>query len=153
MTPLRYLALVAAVGCASAILPTASFAATDAGGAQIVSPDHLRDIADVRDVTVDDDGTVSGVVVNRSGHILKDVRLLIDSTWLWDNEFRPGTDGPGRADYVTLHEEIPPGGSARFTYRPEEPLPRRSDGRFVTNVRVHGVTEVVPSAGTASATY
>jgi hypothetical protein len=150
MTPLRYLALVAAVGCASAIVPTAASAAGDTAGEQIVSPDHLREIADVRDVTVDDDGTVSGVVVNRSGHVLKDVRLLIDSQWLWNNEFRPGTDSPGRAVYITLREEIPPRGSARFTYRPEEPLPRRSDGRFVTSVRVHGLTEVeTPSTASA----
>ena len=147
--PMRCLALLAAVGCASAIVPTAARAAGEIAGERIVSPDRLREIADVRDVTLADDGTVSGLVVNRSGQVLRDVRLLINYEWLWKNEFRPGTDSPGRADYYTLPQEIPPGGSVRFTYRPEEPLSRRSDGRFETSVHVAGLTEF-PTQPTAS---
>ena len=122
-----------------------------AAGAQVIggccgtSPDHLREIADVRDVAVDDDGTVSGVVVNRSGHVLKDVRLLIDSQWLWNNETHPGEGGPGRAVFYTVQSEIPPGGQMPFTYRPESALSERPDGRYMTNVTVAGFTDITPS--------
>jgi hypothetical protein len=88
------------------------------------------------------DGTVSGVLVNTSHHLVRDVRLLVRHTWLWANERSPGEDSPGRTTYTTVHEDIPPGGSLPFTVRPNPPLPVRSDGRFETSVEVVGVTEI-----------
>jgi hypothetical protein len=110
---------------------------------KIVSPDQLsRDIA-VRDVRSSGD-TVTGTVVNQSGKTIRDVRLVVSHQWLWNDEFHPGTDDPSRAEYITLREEIPPGGQAQFTYRPSDTPTARRDGQFQYNVRVAGATEVTP---------
>ena len=87
---------------------------------------------------------VSGTVVNRSSRALSEVRLQISYVWMWNDEYHPGSDAPGRTEYYTLSAQIPPGGSAPFTYRPSAPLPARTDGRFIPSVSVVGVTEVVP---------
>src|SRR5947199_10780414 len=50
----------------------------------------------VRDVRAED-GAVSGVVVNNTGHEIQNVKLLVRHDWLWANEFSPGQDNPGRA--------------------------------------------------------
>jgi len=90
------------------------------------------------------DDAVSGIVVNRSKRPLREVRLQISYVWMWNDEYHPGSDAPGRTEYYTLAAEIPPGGSAPFMYRPNTPLPTRKDGRFIPSVSVVGVTEVVP---------
>jgi len=94
----------------------------------------------VRDVRAED-GAVSGVVVNNTGHEIQNVKLLVRHDWLWANEFSPGQDNPGRAIVHTVEENIPPGGQVPFTYHPESPLPQRSDGRFQTSVVVVGYTQ------------
>jgi hypothetical protein len=94
----------------------------------------------VRDVRVEN-GAVSGVVVNNTGHEIQNVKLLVRYDWLWANEFSPGQDSPGRAIVHTVEEDIPPGGQVPFTYHPESPLPQRSDGRFQTSVVVIGYTQ------------
>ena len=95
----------------------------------------------IRDATVGDDGAVSGTLVNTSGHRLKEVRLLVRHDWLWRDEHHPGTDSPGTAGYYVVAQEIPPEGSVSFSYRPDPPLPRRSDGTFQTTVEVEGLLE------------
>ena len=82
------------------------------------------------------DDAVSGTVVNRSKRPLREVRLQISYVWMWNDEYHPGSDAPGRTEYYTLAAEIPPGGSAPFTYRPNTPLPTRKDGRFIPSVSV-----------------
>jgi len=95
----------------------------------------------IRDATIGDDGAVSGTLVNTSGHRLQEVRLLVRHDWLWRDEFHPGADSPGTAGYYVVPQEIPPGGSVSFSYRPDPPLPRRSDGTFQTTVEVAGLLE------------
>jgi hypothetical protein len=95
----------------------------------------------VRDVTTRH-GAVSGVLVNHSRKVLRDVRLLVHHTWLWKNEQKPGDDSPGRVDYYTVRSGLPPGESVEFTYHPEPPLPDRQDGHFETTVDVVGWTEI-----------
>lgn len=108
-----------------------------------------------RDVVVRDvearGGTVSGTVVNTSGKVLKDVRLMIDHMWLWENEYHPGTNDPSRVEYFTIREEIPPGGQARFTFRSEAPLPEARGGHFETLVRVASVVSYEPTAAAPAA--
>jgi hypothetical protein len=117
----------------------------------VVPREELSQKVVVRNVVVDDDGGVSGVLANTSRHRVKEVRLLIRHEWLWRNEFHPGTDSPGSAGYYVVPQEIPPGGSVSFTYRPDQPLPRRSDGTFQTTVEVAGLLEypdeAAPEAG------
>jgi len=95
----------------------------------------------IRDVTVGDDGAVSGTLMNTSGHRLTEVRLLVRHDWLWRDEYHPGADSPGTAGYYVVPQEIPPGGSVSFTYRPDPSLPRRSDGTFQTTVEVEGLLQ------------
>lgn len=87
-------------------------------------------------------GELSGTLVNRSPRPIRDVELLVNHVWLWQNERHPGEDNPGRSDYYTVHREIPPNGSVTFTYRPTPPLPQRADGRFDTSVQIVGLVEV-----------
>ncbi len=95
----------------------------------------------VRDVSTRG-GVVSGVLVNRSGKLLRDVRLLFQHTWLWSDEMHPGEESPGRVDYYTVKNDLPPNGTVEFTYRPDPPLPHRDDGHFETSVDVVGWTEI-----------
>jgi len=107
----------------------------------VMPPEGLSKKVLIRDTTIGDDGAVSGTLVNTSGHRLKEVRLLVRHDWLWRDEFHPGTDSPGTAGYYVVPQEIPPGGSVSFSYRPDPPLPRRSDGTFQTTVEVAGLLE------------
>jgi len=88
------------------------------------------------------DNVMTGEIVNHSFHRVRDVELLIRHIWHWNNEFRPGANPPGAADYYTVSAELPSGGSERFTYRLPSPLPVRADGYFETVVTVAGFTEI-----------
>jgi hypothetical protein len=89
-----------------------------------------------------DGGTVSGVLINGSARLVRDVRLLVHYTWLWKDERHPGEDNPGRAEPDMVPGPIPPGGRLRFTHAASPPLPQRSDGHFQISVDVVGFTEV-----------
>jgi hypothetical protein len=116
---------------------------------EIVPPRELAERVAIRDLTVAADGTVSGTVCNISKEPVRDVRLLVDRSWLWAKEFHPGTDDPGRAEFHTSEQTIPPGGQVHFTYRPSAPLPHRTDGRFETSVSVVSLVAIEPSTETA----
>jgi len=88
------------------------------------------------------DNIVSGELRNRSSHRVRDVELLIRHIWHWNDEFRPGENPPGSANYFTVSAELASGGSERFTYQLPSPLPARSDGHFETVVTVAGFTEI-----------
>lgn len=94
------------------------------------------------------DGRVSGEVHNTSANTLRDVQLFIRYTWVWDNEFHPGSDDPGAAYNYTPPKDIPPGGRVSFTFSPSPPLAKATGGHFVTSVSVAGFTEVIPQAKT-----
>jgi hypothetical protein len=108
------------------------------------SKDEVARIVSIEKLSVKEDGTVSGEVRNRSAHTLRDVEILIRYTWLWDNEFRPGSNDPSTAYIYRLPQEIPPNGTVPFTFSPSPPLPKVSGGRFVTSVSVAGFAEVIP---------
>ena len=131
----RRVALISAVVICVTSLPAAATSATP----------QLAERADpvvvLRNVTVKD-GLVSGEVVNNSKGALRDVQLQILYSWRWKDEFHPGTDDPGRAVFLTVDKEIPPGQSARFEYKPSPPLPNRKDGYFDVSVKVVSFTTV-----------
>jgi hypothetical protein len=101
------------------------------------------DVIFLRNVAVKN-GEVSGELVNNSPHTVRDVELQILYSWRWKDEFRPGKDDPGRAEYVTLDKEIPPGKSMPLKYKPSPPLPARSDGDFDISVKVVEFTRIIP---------
>ena len=88
------------------------------------------------------DNFITGEIVNHSSHRVRDVELLIRHIWHWNNEFRPGANPPGAADYYTVTAEIPSGATELITYRVLSLLPARSDGYFETVVTVAGFTEI-----------
>lgn len=87
-------------------------------------------------------GGVSGVVVNRSPHVIRDAEIMVQYHWLWENEFKPGANPPGETVFVRLPDELKPGDSAPFRHTTTPP--DRKDGRLVPQVTVAGFTVVVP---------
>ena len=133
------------------MLVSASYAAGDEIGSAmgdrkpiitetVVSPEQIARPLDVREVVIED-GTVSGIVVNNSRHMMRDVELLIRYGWHWENEFSPGENEPSSAVFYKLPGEIAPGGAMPFTYHRRSPLPYRADGHFMTSVEVVGFTQ------------
>ena len=104
-------------------------------------------VASVRNVTSTEQGEVSGELVNYTKQTLREVRLQILYSWRWKDEHHPGRDDPGRAAYHLLEQEIPPGQTVRFNYKPSPPLAAREDGQFDISVKVVGFAQVFP--GTA----
>ena len=98
-------------------------------------------------VTSTEQGEVSGELVNYTKQTLREVRLQILYSWRWKDEHHPGRDDPGRAAYHLLDQEIPPGQTVRFNYKPSPPLVAREDGQFDISVKVVGFAQVFP--GTA----
>jgi hypothetical protein len=117
---------------------------------QLVSPERMADLVEVRDVT-GDGGVVSGTLVNRSSHAVRNVRLRINHLWLWNDEMHPGEDRYSRTDTYTVPGEIPAGGTRTFTYTPTEPLESGQRGHFTAVVRPMEVTELSTSTAEAPA--
>jgi hypothetical protein len=92
--------------------------------------------------------SISGMLVNTSPHRVKDIELLIQYHWLWDNERHPGQDSPGRTFTLKLDKELSPGGTLPFSYRPPQ-LTQRSDGRFMPEVDIGGFAVVIPQQRSA----
>ncbi|HKY06809.1 MAG TPA: hypothetical protein VJQ55_01140 [Candidatus Binatia bacterium] len=87
---------------------------------------------------------ISGVIKNNMPHMVRDIKLLIQYHWLWENERNPGANPPGRAVTVELDGQLRPGESLPFDYTPSTALPDRNGGRFMTEVDIAGFTTVVP---------
>lgn len=90
-----------------------------------------------------DPNQVSGVLVNVSDKVMRNVRILLDRSWLWADERHPAAaeDDPGRAAVYTVPGEILPSGQLPFTYRGAGSLPQRPDGHFTTSVSVVGLEQ------------
>ena len=109
----------------------------------LASQEQAASVVAIEKVTVQD-GTIAGEIRNRSPNTVRDVQLFIRYTFLWNNEFHPGTDDPSAAFYPTISGEIAPGGSLPFKFTPSPPLPRRSDGSFEgPSVSIAGFTQVI----------
>jgi hypothetical protein len=114
---------------------------TTAKPATLLAQDQAAQIVTVRNVT-ERNGEVRGELVNNSKQTLRDIELQILHSWRWKNEFHPGTNDPGKAAYITINKEIPPGQSTQFEYKPSPPLPARSDGNFDVSVKVVGFAQI-----------
>jgi hypothetical protein len=90
------------------------------------------------------DGTFTGVLKNNGTQAVRDVRLLVRHSWLWNDERNPGPieSNPARAEYYVVDSEVAAGSELRFRYAPNPPLSQRTDGRFVTTASIVGLTEV-----------
>lgn len=127
-----------------AILGVVTAAAAPGQGSEqpeITTAGQVADAIAIEDLAVRD-GAVTGTLVNQTGRMIREVKLLVRYTWLWNNERAPQRDNPGRSYYTTVTGEIPPHGKLAFAYRPDPPLAKRTDGRFQPSVQVVGFTEV-----------
>ena len=131
----RPFAFVSVIAICLTALPMTATSAT------LMLANQAAEVVSLRNVTVKD-GEVAGEAVNNSKQTLRDVQLQILYSWRWKDEFHPGKDDPGRADFLTIDKEIPPGQNARFNYKPTPPLPSRKDGYFDITVSVVGFTQV-----------
>jgi hypothetical protein len=109
----------------------------------IRSPEEIQRILTIEKLSVQD-GVVSGEVRNVSSRTVRDVQLFVRHTWLWDDERHPGKVDPGTSTFQTLQQEIPPGGTARFSFTQSPPLAKAAGGHFVSTVSVAGFTEIIP---------
>lgn len=96
--------------------------------------EDVSGVIDVADVT-DNDTTVRGTLVNRTGETLKEVRLMVSRRFMWKDDAHPGPDNPSWSTVVTLERPIPPHQSVPFTVD-TGPLPNRTDGHFKTEANV-----------------
>lgn len=87
---------------------------------------------------------VSGVITNNTPHVIRDVDLMVQYHWLWENERNPGRESPGRSIMVKVDGPLQPGASVPFEYSPSFSPPARNDGRFMPEVTIAGFTTVVP---------
>ena len=113
-------------------------------GPALRTPEDADRVASLRNVTSTPEGEVSGEIVNKSNHAVRDVQLQILYSWRWKNETRPGKDDPGTVNYHSLNQEIPAGKTTRFNYKPAPPLPSRTDGQFDVTVKIIGFAEIIP---------
>lgn len=111
----------------------------------VTLPTQLEDKADyvvALENVVIQDGDVSGVLVNKSQQGVYGIDLQVLYSWRWNNDFHPGRDDPGRAEYFKIDKEISPGQRVPFVHKPSPPLPARKDGVFDISVKVISFTKI-----------
>ena len=107
-----------------------------------VAPDEASQKVEIRNVEVKGNA-ISGELTNKSPHPIRNIELLVQYHWLWNNEFKPGPKSPGKAIIVALDKQLRPGESATFSV-PLDPAESRADGYYMTEVTLAGFTEVIP---------
>jgi hypothetical protein len=125
------------------ILAFASGAAVARSQPVIFEPEQSGEVVVLEEVAFEGD-RVSGVIVNRHPHPVRNVRLVIGHLYRWPNEFQPGEESPNRAETLVVKEQIPAGGRTRFSTTFQRPMPPGPGGDFVTKVHIVGFTEVFP---------
>lgn len=108
---------------------------------RVIDPGSAEDSVAITNVRASDT-LVAGTLVNNSTREVAEVHLLVNHTFLWKNERNPGKNNPGRSDYYRVVKPIPPGAAMSFEYKPNPPLPKRSDGKYVTTIEVTSFSEV-----------
>lgn len=115
---------------ACAIAGALGAACAQADDQQLVSPADMRETVTVENVRVD--GTqVTGTIVNNTSRRLENPQLVVRHNWIWKNEYHPGPDSPGWADFATVSQTIEPHQRADFTVEASRPAPERDDGHIV----------------------
>ena len=113
----------------------------------VLSQQQANSVLTIEKVAAQPDGTVTGEIRNNSKNTVRDVQLFIRHTFLWKDEFHPGTESPSAAFYPTISGDIAPGGSLPFKFTPTPPLAKRTDGRFeAPSVSIAGFTQVIPQS-------
>ena len=111
-----------------------------ARGQSVATREEISKAIAIENVKVEDN-IISGEVINRSPHVMRDVEVAVQYHWLWADEFNPGANPPGRTVYIKL-DEVLPGTSESFVYAPKPPLRASKAGHFMHEVSVAGFTVV-----------
>ena len=127
-----------------ALLLSAAGFAPFAIAQELTTPRQLSRAVDLENVSVQPNGAISGKLANRTGYVIRDVKLMIDYAWIWRNDFKPGADNPGRTVYTTVQGDIGPHGESSFSFEPSPPLSSSDAGHFEPVVKVVGYTQMVP---------
>ena len=136
-TQMRMMFVSLLLGVILALLPKPAFSQT------VASQDQAGSVLAIENLAVQD-GTVTGVIRNKSPNTVRDAQLFIRYTFLWKNEFHPGKDNPSAVFFPTVSGDIAPGGSLPFQFTPSPPLAKRSDGKFERpSVFIAGFTQVI----------
>jgi hypothetical protein len=124
-----------------------SFWAKPSFSQTVLTQQQAGSVLSIEKVAAQPDGTVTGEIRNNSKNTVRDVQLFIRHTFLWKDEFHPGTESPSAAFYPTISGDIAPGGSLPFKFTPTPPLAKRTDGRFEEpSVSIAGFTQVIPQS-------
>jgi hypothetical protein len=115
----------------------------DAGAQTVLTQEEAGKAVTIRDLNATT-SSITGVVVNNTPHLIRDVEVLVEYHWLWANEFKPGPVSPGHSAVVKLDKDIPAGQTGAFRYTPDPPLATRKDGQYDPEVRIAGFTTVIP---------
>lgn len=127
------------LACAAVCGLTGAFVQAD--DQHLVSPADMRETVTVENVRVD--GTqVTGTIVNNTSRHLANPQFVVRHNWIWANEYRPGPDSPGWADFATVPQTLEPHQRADFSVQASRAAPERDDGHIVTWANV---LEVVAS--------
>ena len=118
-----------------------------AGAQTVLTQEQAGKAVTIKDLNATT-SSVTGVVVNNTPYLIRDVEVLVEYHWLWANEFKPGPVSPGHSAVIKLDKEIPSGQTGAFRYSPDPPLPIRKDGEYDFEVSVAGFTSIIP--GTVS---
>lgn len=127
------------IAVSSTLVLTLSCAVLAVDDTTVVNQGALRDKV-LLDTIVVRDNQINAIVENRSEHVIDSLTIMVDYAWLWHDEFNPGDDSPGWAEYVTFERDLAPGEHAPFVYAPKSPLPARDDGRFMPTAKIVGAT-------------
>jgi hypothetical protein len=134
-------ARISLIGVLTAV--TLLLAPAAANAQRIIGSNETAQSLEVRNVAVNNN-VITGEVVNKTPHLMRDVELLIKYHWRWKNEMKPGADSSGRSVFIKLDRDLRPGEPFSFTYKPDPPLPSRPEGYYVAEVSPAGFAVVTP---------
>ena len=85
-----------------------------------------------------------GEITNNSGQKLRDISLMLQHSWRWQDGRDPKIEVPIDAVLLKLKKDLLPGETAAFTHFVLLPENTRKDGQFVTDVSVAAFSIVPP---------
>ncbi len=111
----------------------------------VLPPRAAEAVVALMDVSVAG-GVVSGAIENHGALPVKDVKLLVQQSYRWPDERKPGAVDPGRSAQVVVADTIAPGGRAKFRHDGGPLRAPAGGGSFETSVQVLSFDVVTPPA-------
>jgi hypothetical protein len=103
-------------------------------------PEPTLSISDLRA----NENRILGEITNNSENQARDISLMVQNTWRWNDGYNPKIETPINAVLFKLQKELSPGETATFSYVVPLPESDRSQGSFVIDVSIAGFKLVPP---------